>query len=81
MSEHTAEPAMVVFLATTDGGTIKAIPQNFHPAELLVFSTWRHALAFCDVAGVSVENRNVADLLANEEKLPTAPEHKGGVPA
>jgi hypothetical protein len=63
-----AEPeAMVVFLDTTAGGTIRAIPQNFDPAELLVFSSWRHALAFCDVAGVSVENRNVADLLANEE--------------
>jgi hypothetical protein len=61
---------MVVFLATTDGGTIKAIPQNFHPAELLVFSSWRHALAFCDVAGVEVENRNIADLLAAEEGAP-----------
>jgi hypothetical protein len=78
-----AEPeAMVVFLDTADGGAIKAIPQNFNPAELLVFSSWRHALAFCDVAGVQVENRNIADLLAEqEEQPPTAPEHKGGVSA
>jgi hypothetical protein len=80
MSEHTAEPAMVVFLATTDGGTIRAIPQFSVRSDLqhlakslqgeLVFETWRHALAFCDVAGFAVENRNTAELLANEEELP-----------
>ncbi len=75
-----AMPAMVVFLDTAHGGAIKAIPLNFQPAELLVFRTWRHALACCDVLGVQVENRNVADLLADqEEPPPTAPEHK--VPA
>jgi len=63
-----AEPeAMVVFLDTVDGGAIKAIPQNFKHSDLFVFSSWRHALAFCDIAGVEVENRNVAELLADEE--------------
>jgi hypothetical protein len=75
-----AEPAMTVFLGPTAGGTIRAIPQFSvrddlqHLAkslrEELGFSSWRHALAFCDVAGFAVENRNTAELLANEEELP-----------
>jgi hypothetical protein len=36
----------------------------------LLFGSWRHALAFCDVTGFAVENRAVAEKNAGAEELP-----------
>jgi hypothetical protein len=80
---ETEPPPLTVFLGSTENTVleVRAIPvidEDRHDLQHLaaslrqeiVFSSWRHALAFCDVAGFAVENRNTAELLAGTEELP-----------
>jgi hypothetical protein len=61
------------------GNEVRAIPVVVRNDRLalanalrreLVFNGWRHALAFCDAAGIDVVNREPADELAAAEDLP-----------
>jgi hypothetical protein len=71
-------PISVVLGARPDEG-VRAIPvvvrsdMQYLAATLrqeLVFNSWRHALAFCDVLGIPVVNRESAEQLAASEELP-----------